>query len=158
MARRPSILASDADRDSVAERLRQAATEGRIVAQELEERLARALRARTYGELDELVADLPRPGVPGRRRSRTLSVARSHPVAAVAVLVVATVAIFMAAAMAVFALSQLWILLLVVLVVRRTVWSGRGPGGRYRGYRGAPYGRRGAPYGGRRGRHPYWVP
>ncbi len=59
MARRATLRASDQDRDQVAERLRQAAAEGRLLAEELEHRLARALRARTYGELDPLVADLP---------------------------------------------------------------------------------------------------
>jgi hypothetical protein len=64
MVKRSSMLASDADRERVADRLRQAATEGRILAEELEERVSRALRARTYGELDELVADLPGSGRP----------------------------------------------------------------------------------------------
>jgi hypothetical protein len=69
MARRATLRASDSDREFVAERLRQAAAEGRILAEELEARLARALRARTYAELDPLVADLPvaRSGRVGRR-------------------------------------------------------------------------------------------
>lgn len=53
------MRASDADRERIAERLRGAAAEGRLLTDELEERLAAALRARTYGELDALVADLP---------------------------------------------------------------------------------------------------
>lgn len=157
MVRRSSILASDADRDRVADRLRQAATEGRILAHELEERLARALRARTYGELDELVVDLPRAAAPGKRRSRTLTTARSHPVAAVAVLVVATIVVFLLAAMALFAFSGVWVFLLVVLLMRRAAFSGRASR-RYGTYRGAPYGRPGAPYGGGQNRRPYWVP
>ncbi|MHC3426784.1 DUF1707 SHOCT-like domain-containing protein [Streptomyces sp. DT18] len=55
--------ASDADRDAVAERLREAAAEGRIDFDELDERLGAALGARTYGELRPLLADLP--GAPG---------------------------------------------------------------------------------------------
>ncbi len=51
--------AGDADRDAVAEILRVAAAEGRIDASELEERLGLAYGAKTYGELDALVADLP---------------------------------------------------------------------------------------------------
>jgi len=51
--------AGDADREAVAERLRVAAGEGRIDLAELDERLDRAYRAKTYGELDVLVADLP---------------------------------------------------------------------------------------------------
>jgi hypothetical protein len=53
------MRASDLDREQVAERLRKAAAEGRLLAEEFEQRLAHALRARTYGELDPLVADLP---------------------------------------------------------------------------------------------------
>lgn len=59
MARHSSLRASDADRDAVAERLRQAAVEGRIDPDELEQRLHRALRAKTYGDLDRLLGDLP---------------------------------------------------------------------------------------------------
>jgi hypothetical protein len=43
----------------VAERLRQATAEGRLQTEELEQRLESALSARTYGQLDALVADLP---------------------------------------------------------------------------------------------------
>ncbi|MEV7597001.1 DUF1707 domain-containing protein [Kitasatospora sp. NPDC089797] len=50
--------AADADREAVADRLRTAAGEGRIDLGELEERLDRAYAARTYPELDALVADL----------------------------------------------------------------------------------------------------
>ena len=53
------LRASDADRERIAERLRAAAGEGRLTADELEERLERALTARTEGELGPLVADLP---------------------------------------------------------------------------------------------------
>jgi hypothetical protein len=67
MARHASIRASDADRDAVVQRLRQAAIEGRLEAHELEQRVHAALRARTYGDLDRLLADLP--GAIQRRRS-----------------------------------------------------------------------------------------
>lgn len=53
------MRASDRDRDAVAERLRVAAGEGRITLDELEERLEGAYAARTYGELDRLIDDLP---------------------------------------------------------------------------------------------------
>jgi Domain of unknown function (DUF1707) len=52
--------AGDADRDAVAELLRIAATEGRINLSELEERLGQLNQAKTYGDLDALLADLPR--------------------------------------------------------------------------------------------------
>ena len=67
MARHSSLRASDADREAVTERLRQAAGEGRLEPEELEDRLHTALRARTYGELDRVVADLPAKGVAFRR-------------------------------------------------------------------------------------------
>jgi Domain of unknown function (DUF1707) len=51
--------AGDAEREQVAEKLRVAAGEGRIDLAELEERLDRAYRAKTYRELDALLADLP---------------------------------------------------------------------------------------------------
>jgi hypothetical protein len=53
------LRASDADRERVAERLRDAAGEGRLTAEELEERLERAFAGRTDAELAPLVADLP---------------------------------------------------------------------------------------------------
>jgi hypothetical protein len=65
------LLASDADRDWVAERLRGAAGEGRLTPAELEERLEGAFSARTEAELEPLVADLPAPARPPRPRDRT---------------------------------------------------------------------------------------
>ena len=62
MTRQSSLRASDVDREAVTERLRQAAGEGRLEPDELEERLHMALRARTYGELDRVLFDLPAKG------------------------------------------------------------------------------------------------
>jgi hypothetical protein len=53
-----SARAADADREAVAEILRTAAGEGRIDLDELGERISLAYNARTYGELEGLVADL----------------------------------------------------------------------------------------------------
>jgi hypothetical protein len=55
----PRIRASDADRDRVVSLLREHHAEGRLTAEEFHQRLDRALEARTLGELDELLADLP---------------------------------------------------------------------------------------------------
>lgn len=63
----PSLRASDADREQVAERLRHATAEGRLTADELDQRLDALYASRTYGELDVLVADLPARST--RRRS-----------------------------------------------------------------------------------------
>jgi hypothetical protein len=51
--------AGDAEREQAGEKLRVAAGEGRIDLAELEDRLDRAYRAKTYSELDALLADLP---------------------------------------------------------------------------------------------------
>lgn len=59
MASPAAIRASDADRERVAELLRRAAGEGRLRTEELEQRLEDAFAARTYGDLDRIVADLP---------------------------------------------------------------------------------------------------
>ncbi|QVQ54804.1 DUF1707 domain-containing protein [Spiractinospora alimapuensis] len=53
------MRAADSDRDQVAERLREAAAEGRIALDELDERLERTYQARTYGDLIPITADLP---------------------------------------------------------------------------------------------------
>jgi uncharacterized protein DUF1707/cell wall-active antibiotic response 4TMS protein YvqF len=53
------LRASDADRDQTAARLRDALAEGRLTPAEHAERSAAAFAARTYAELDALVADLP---------------------------------------------------------------------------------------------------
>ena len=78
MSRNGHLRASDADRELVAERLRTAATEGRIATDELDERLGATLKARTYGELEAVVSDLPGGTQPVRVRPATpaLSVAR----------------------------------------------------------------------------------
>ncbi len=53
------LRASHEDRDAVIELLRVAAGDGRLTAEELDERLELAFNARTYGELATLTADLP---------------------------------------------------------------------------------------------------
>ncbi|HEX6522706.1 MAG TPA: DUF1707 domain-containing protein [Streptosporangiaceae bacterium] len=53
-----SLRASDADRDQVMDVLRAAAGDGRLTAEEFEERLEAALSARTFGDLAALTADL----------------------------------------------------------------------------------------------------
>ena len=65
LAARDSLRASHEDRDKVVDQLRVAGGDGRLDAEELEERVGAALAARTYGELAALVSDLPAaPGGP----------------------------------------------------------------------------------------------
>jgi hypothetical protein len=58
----------DAERDAAAERLRGHAAAGRLTVEELDERLGRALAARTRADLAVVEHDLPRP----RRRDPSL--------------------------------------------------------------------------------------
>ncbi|SEF51635.1 Cell wall-active antibiotics response 4TMS YvqF [Thermomonospora echinospora] len=58
------MRASDADRDRVADRLREALAEGRLTPAEHAERIDAVYEARTYAELAPLVADLPDAGEP----------------------------------------------------------------------------------------------
>ena len=55
----PRIRASDADRDRAAALLREHHAAGRLTAEEFGERLDAALDAKTLGEIDDLLADLP---------------------------------------------------------------------------------------------------
>jgi uncharacterized membrane protein YccC len=56
---RASLRASDADRERFVEALRQHHVDGRLTAEELEERAEQAYAARTLGDLDALTTDLP---------------------------------------------------------------------------------------------------
>ena len=87
--RDPALLrVSDADRHKVAEILREAAGEGRLDLDELDERLESAYAAKTYADLGPITADLPlragerlpgsaprpaSPGVPAPRHDTTLA-------------------------------------------------------------------------------------
>ncbi|MCS0634650.1 DUF1707 domain-containing protein [Streptomyces sp. LP05-1] len=55
----PEMRASDAERERIAERLRDGLAEGRLDMPEFEQRLEAAYAARTRGELEPLVRDLP---------------------------------------------------------------------------------------------------
>jgi len=113
MARTSTLRASDADRDAIAARLHEAAVEGRLDADELEERLHLALRARTYGDLRRLVADLP--AQPARRERRRRGLA---PLAFVLALRVAlAIAVVVVALVVIAATAMWWLAWLVVWMV-----------------------------------------
>lgn len=57
--RREELRAADSDRQFVAERLQAALNEGRLTLSEYDERLEQTYAARTYGDLDRLLDDLP---------------------------------------------------------------------------------------------------
>ncbi len=78
----PRVRASDADRERTVSLLREHHAQGRLTAEEFNDRLDRVFAAKTIGELDALLADLPgidlyrlpaagiRPAPPGASRSR----------------------------------------------------------------------------------------
>jgi hypothetical protein len=130
----PDLRASDAERERVAVFLRDQAAIGRLTHEELEERVAAAYRAVTVGDLERLIADLPRARPPAprprRRPSRALvplGFAALLVVAApTALLVVAAVglALGVAALAMVFALGMalgpfILVALLIVAMLRR---------------------------------------
>ena len=74
----PDLRAADADRAAVASALGTHMADGRLTVDEYDERLARAYAARTYGELDQLTADLPG----GHPRAEAVRREHPHPVSA----------------------------------------------------------------------------
>jgi hypothetical protein len=66
--RDPNVRAGDEDRERIAERLRTGHAEGRLELGEFQERLERCYQAKTFGELGELVRDLPRQDEPDQGR------------------------------------------------------------------------------------------
>jgi len=71
---RAAVLASDADRDRAVQQLSEAFTQGRLTSAELEERTGRALAARTYGDLDQVLAGLGGLVLPATRHpARTVA-------------------------------------------------------------------------------------
>jgi Flp pilus assembly protein TadB len=135
VARRATLRASDADRDSVAERLRHATVEGRIVAEELEERLEAVFAARTYGELDAVVADLPVPRPQRSRQPVRRQQGLAHWILPVLVLaIVFPIAVAAVVAVAVFLLTGMFSVGVVWLALawfffghRRRLYARRGP-------------------------------
>jgi hypothetical protein len=123
-----SFRASDAERDGVVERLRKAATEGRIAAEELEQRVSTALKARTYDELYATVSDLPgtsrsRPTPARRSTGWALTVVRENPFLLVFVIPVLAVTAAM-----LLAATIVWsVLVLVVLMLGGRPRMARGP-------------------------------
>jgi len=129
MAGRATLRASDADREQVAERLRQATTEGRLLPHELEQRLEAAFSARTYGQLDALLADLPDPRH-GRRWAPS-EVAWARPTVSLAIatfVALAVIALVLLAVTGVLVTWWLWLLVGRWFFGRHRRWP---RGGRY---------------------------
>ncbi len=115
MIRDPNLRASDADREATADRLRRHHTDGRIDAQEFEERLDRCYAAKTVAELAELTRDLPpdraRRGSSARASFNLLGSLRMIPIIPI---IVAIVAIHLIVGV----ISGLWILIPLFFLAR----------------------------------------
>lgn len=88
----PQLRVSDAEREAVATRLREAATDGRLTLDEADERQAQAYAARTRDDLAMLTTDLPMPeraSVQGDRGTLTTAAKRRLAVHAAVVAVIA---------------------------------------------------------------------
>jgi fatty acid desaturase len=107
MARRSALRASDEDRDRVAEHLRNAAGEGRLLTEELEDRLGAAFSSRTYGELDAVVSDLPVPR--DERRHKTPLWAKATLALAILLMMMAVLAVVAVVVVGVASAWLLWV-------------------------------------------------
>jgi hypothetical protein len=131
--RDPHIRAADADRDQTAERLRRSHAEGRLDIDEFQQRLERCYAARTHGELDDLVRDLPRGDELDERPSSSWLVASRSRLVPLASILIALVVISAAVG---HHHTLLWIPL-VFLFWRMFWWRRRRPwAGEHRGPRG----------------------
>ena len=115
-----SLRLSDADRDRAAAELSEHFQAGRLAADELDDRVGRALQARTVADLAPLFADLPgeRPAATGPG-SRQVSPAPSRsarvPALPIAIIVVIALGGFLSGHPALIVLVPV----LVLLIVRR---------------------------------------
>jgi Domain of unknown function (DUF1707) len=118
-----TMRASDADRDAVVSDLSEHFQAGRLTAGEFDERTGQALTARTWGELGELVTDLPaaRPAAPAPATAAASSASRPRPPSGRAVPALAGIAI--AAIVLVHVVhggwGLIWLLLPALLIARR---------------------------------------
>jgi Domain of unknown function (DUF1707) len=121
MRRHDLLRASDADREGVIDRLREAAGEGRLEPDELAHRVDGALRARSYGVLAELVADLPGDGRGLWRGARRINpVVRSAVLGAGLVFaVIVALAVVALVVLLVLAMAAWWIALVLFWLVFR---------------------------------------
>ena len=121
-----AMRASDADRDAVVSDLSEHFQVGRLTAGELEERTGRALAARTWGELRELLVDLPAAGSALRAPAATSSSTRRPPAGRAAPPLIAALAGIGIAAVVLANVahggwSVIWLLPAVLLITRRLI-------------------------------------
>ena len=118
------MRASDSDRDAVVSDLSEHFQAGRLTAAELDQRTGRALAARTWGELKDLLADLPAIRPVPQATAATSAAARPSPsgvrFAPPAITALAGIAITAAVLVNVTygRLGFIWLLLAVLLIAR----------------------------------------
>ena len=122
------MKASDADRDAVLADLSEHFQAGRLTGDEFEDRTARALAARTWGELGDLLQDLPagraRPRVPvtGTTSALPQLLPGRTVLVPIAVLAGIGIAVAMSAGSGHPRWGMLWLVLPVLLIARRMTW------------------------------------
>jgi hypothetical protein len=128
-----SLRVGDREREAVAAILRRQHVEGRLDAVEFQERLDRCLAAKTYGDLDRLIADLPGQEE-GQGRGGRASARRRWPTAPLPLALIPLAALI--AAIVLSGGHLFWLAFpLFFLVVRPLLWQSGG--GRFGyGFRG----------------------
>lgn len=111
--RDPQLRASDGDRDAVAESLRAQHAEGRLDIEDLQNRIDRCYDAKTLGELDQLLVDLPRESSAQTRPGWLLGQPRVH------LLWLAPVIVMLAAISAVTGAHLIWLAIPAVFIATR---------------------------------------
>jgi hypothetical protein len=122
------LRASDSDRDAVVSDLGEHFQAGRLTAEEFDERMGRALDARTWGQLRELLADLPTTRLGPRAPATSSSSARPQrssgrlatpPIAVLVGIVIAAAVLVNAAAHDRWGIF--WLLIPGLLIARRLI-------------------------------------
>jgi hypothetical protein len=115
-----SLRVGDKERDAVTEILRRHHVEGRLDTDEFQDRLERAMAAKTYADLDRLIVDFPREG-PERRRGGQPWRWRQQPLPFLGLALIAAILV---------AGGPAWVAVPLVFffVVRPLAWHARGSG------------------------------
>lgn len=128
----PALRASDAEREQAAAQLREHCAVGRLTPEELDERIDAAYAARTVGELQGLLRDLP--PLPARPIAPPLDLARErakrrvlHQAGFWALFVLVSLVVWAVAANDGSFWPQ-WVMLVAVIRVAFLTWSELGPG------------------------------
>jgi hypothetical protein len=128
-----AMRASDADRDAVLADLSEHYQAGRLTADEFDERAGRALAARTWGELKDLLRDLPTtlaaPRVPAAAASGTRPERPSGRRAPVPIPVIACIVIAVAVSVGIAhtGWGLLWLVVAAFFIARRLTWWAGAP-------------------------------